>query len=63
MKRYMKELADARNHASQQHDELHIGDTVLVKRDSIPSKLDTLYVPEPLVGAGETGNYGDSSKG
>ena len=48
MKRYMKELADARNHASQ-HDELHIGDTVLVKRDGIPSKLDTPYVPEPLV--------------
>lgn len=54
MKQYMKQLADERNHASQ-HEELNVGDTVLVKRDGIPSKLQTPYVPEPLVVQGKKG--------
>lgn len=48
MKQYMKEMADERNRASQ-YEELNVGGTVLVKRDGTPSKLQTSYIPKPLV--------------
>jgi hypothetical protein len=43
----MKEPADARDHADQAYKhQINVGDSVLVKHDSKPAKLDTPYVPK-----------------